>query len=79
MRSMKLINTETIETKNVFEFSGGAVTVVERQVNEFYRIERPAGTRLIIGNAIERTKNFIAKSRAEIAGLNSLLQELTTK
>jgi hypothetical protein len=79
MGSIKLINTETIETENVFNFAGGAVTVVERQVNELYRVERPAGTRLIIGNAIEHTKNFIAKSRAEIAELNSLLQELTAK
>lgn len=79
MKAIKLTDTETIETNNVFSFADGDVTVVEREIHEFYRLEEPASTRLIIGGAIERTRDFIAKSRSEMAEINSLLQELTAK
>lgn len=78
MKTIKLIDQKTIETTNVFNFSDGAVTVVERETIEFYRLE-PSATLLVIDDAIERTKNFLAKSRSEIADLNSLMQELTAK
>ena len=78
MKTFKLIDTDTNEIRNVFNFSDGAVTVVERETLEVYRFE-PSATRLIIHDAIERTKNLIAKSRSEIAGLNAVLQELNAK
>ena len=78
MRAFKLIETETKESRNVFNFSDGTVTVVECETLEIYRIEASA-TRLVIDEAIERTKNFVAKSRSEIAGLNAVLQDLTAK
>jgi len=78
MKAIKLIDTETMETSNVFNFDDGAVTVIEREVHEFYRLEDSASTRLIIDDAIERTKSFISKSRAEFAELKSVMQELTT-
>ena len=78
MKAFKLIETETFETRNVFNFSDGAVTVVERETLESYRLE-PSATRLIIDDAIELTKNLIARSRSEIAGLNAVLQEINAK
>ena len=79
MKAIKLIDTETIETSNVFSFAEGDVTIVECEVHEFYRLEESSATRLIIDDAIERTKNYISKSRAEFAELKSLMQELTAK
>lgn len=81
MEKVKLIESEGFETKNVFNFESGDVIVVEREVHEFYALERPttAAPRLIIENAIERTRNFISKSRSEISELSSLMQELTAK
>ena len=79
MKAIKLTDTETIETSNVFKFDDGEVIVVEREVHEFYRLEEPAAPRLIIDNAVERTRNFIAKSRAEFSELKSVMQELTAK
>ena len=78
MKAIKLIDTETIETNNVISFADGEVTVVEREVHEFYRLEEPS-PRLVIEDAIERTRNYISKSRAEFAELRSLMQELTAK
>ena len=79
MKAIKLIDTETIQTSNVFSFADGEVTVVEREVHEFYRLEEPSSPRLVIEDAIERTRNYISKSRAEFAELSSLMQELTAK
>ena len=79
MKAFKLIDTEMIETNNTFHFADGVVTVVEREVHELYAPERASAPRLIIDGAFERTRNFIAKSRAEIGELSSLMQELTTK
>ena len=79
MKAIKLIDTETFETSNVIKFEDGAVTVIEREVHELYRLEESSSTRLIIDDAIERTKNYISKSRAEFAELKSLMQELTAK
>ena len=79
MERIKLIGTESYEINNVFKFDDGEVRVVEREVHEFYGPERSGSTRLVIGNAIERTRDFIAKSRAEISDLNAVLHELTAK
>lgn len=79
MKAIKLIDTETIETSNVFSFEDGAVTVIEREVHELYRLEQPDSTRLVIGNAIERTRDFISRSRSEFAELASVMQELKAK
>lgn len=79
MERIKLIESEGFETNNVFKFEGGEVTVIEREVHEFYRLEAPDPTRLIIGNAIERTRDFISRSRSEFAELASVMQELKAK
>lgn len=78
MKAIKLIDSETIETRNVFNFSDGPVTVVESEVHEFYRFEAPAPTRLIIVDAFEQAKNFIARSRSEMAELTSIMRELSS-
>ena len=75
MTAIKLIDSETIETRNVFNFADGPVTVVESEVHELYAIPQPASTRLVVVDAIE---NFVARSRSEIAGLSSLLRELSS-
>lgn len=79
MKTIKLIDTETIETTNTFKFADGDVTVVEREVHELYALKPSPSTRLIIDDAIESAKNFIAKSRSEIAELSSVMKELTAK
>ena len=75
MKAIKLIDSEVIETRNVFNFADGPVTVVEREVHEFYGPEQTKPTRLVIVDAIE---NFVARSRSEIAGLNSIMRELSS-
>ena len=75
MKAIKLIDSETVETRNVFNFADGPVTVVEREVHEFYAFERPSPTRLVIVDAIE---NFVARSRSEISGLSSIIRELSS-
>lgn len=75
MTAIKLIESEVMETRNVFNFADGPVTVVEREVHEFYGLERSTSPRLVIVDAIE---NFVARSRSEIAGLSSLMQELSS-
>lgn len=74
MTAIKLIDSEAIESRKVLNFADGPVTVVECEVHEFYGFERPNATRLVIVDAIE---NFVARSRSEIAGLNSIMQELS--
>ena len=71
MTTIKLIESEAFEARRMFDFADGPVTVVEREVHEFYGV---APTRLVIVDAIE---NFVARSRSEIAGLNSIMQELS--
>lgn len=73
MKAIKLIESETIETRNVFNFADGPVTVVEREVHEVYGFQEPSPTRLVIVDAIG---NFVARSRSEIAGLKTIMQEL---
>jgi hypothetical protein len=89
MLGERYIETEVVETDRTFEFSDGAVIVNEREMRETVRIsgahftgspapEKPAQpTRLIIEDAVSRTRNFVAKTRDEVGELSSLLQELT--
>lgn len=78
MKTIKLCESEVIETSSVMELPGGNVTVNEREIHEFYRPE-PTETRLIIDDAIERTMEFISKTRAEFEELNSVMRELTAR
>ena len=73
MKAIKLIESETFESKNVFNFADGPVTVVERETHEVYSFQQPSPTRLVIVDAID---NFVARSRSEIAGLKTLMREL---
>ncbi|MEO5860511.1 MAG: hypothetical protein ABIR33_16375 [Pyrinomonadaceae bacterium] len=75
MTAIKLIESEVLETRNVFNLADGPVTVVEREVHEFYGFERSQSPRLIIVDAIDK---FVTRSRSEIAGLSSLMQELSS-
>lgn len=76
MNELRLSEAEVVETSSIFEFADGNVTVIEREVHEFYRPEKPSPTRLIIGDAFERTKCFVSKTRAEFQDLNAVLKEL---
>jgi len=75
MKFVKLIDSEAIETRNVFNFADGPVTVTEREVHEVYGFETVSSPRLIIVDAIDK---FVARSRSEIAGLSTLMQELSS-
>ena len=77
MNRFKLCETEIVETSSVVEFSDGPVSISEREVHEFYR--RDTGTRLIVGAAIDRTRELISRTRAEFSELNTLMRELTAK
>jgi len=79
MNRFKLSGTEVFETNGVIEFSDGQVSISEREVHEFYRRDGGKGARLIVGEAIDRTSDFISRARAEFSELNSLMRELTAK
>lgn len=74
MTAIKLINSESIETRKVFNFDDGPVTVVELEVHDIYRFEQPRPTRLVIVDAIG---NLISRSRSEIANLDAIMMELS--
>lgn len=78
MKAIKLIDSEVMETRKVFNFADGPVTVVEREVHELYGFERPSATRLIIVDAMERTRDFISRSRSEMSELSSIMSELSS-
>jgi hypothetical protein len=79
MNRFKLSETEVVETNGVFEFSDGPVLVSEREIHEFYCRDNGKGARLVVGAAIDRTMEFISRTRAEFSELNSLMRELTAK
>ena len=79
MSEIKLCRCESFETSGVFDLPGGSVSIVEREVHEVYRMTEPRFPRVVVGTAIDRTKNFIAKTRLEFAELNSLMSELTAR
>lgn len=76
MEKLRLQETQVFESNGVFDFPDGSVKVYEREVREVYRNAPP---RLVIDDAVERTKGFIAKARAEFADLNTLMTELTAR
>ena len=78
-KMLRLCEKEVIVTTGTFEFADGAVTISERETHELYRAEMPSPTRLIIGDAIERTKEFVSKARAEFTEMNSVLSELAAR
>lgn len=75
MKAIKLIGSETIESRNLFNFSDGPVLVFESEVHEVYGFEPSVSPRLVIVDAIE---NLVARSRSEIAGLSSIMRELSS-
>ena len=79
MKRIKLYESEVLESNRVFDFPDGPVTVCEREVHEFYRPEESSPTRLIISDAIDRTRTFISKTREEFSELNAVLRELITR
>ena len=78
MNRLKLCETEVLESNRVFDFPDGPVTICESEVHEFYRPE-PCSTRLVISDAIDRSRTFIAKAREEFSELNSLMHELVAR
>ena len=80
MKVIKLIESEVVESTRVFDFPDGPVTVCEREIHEFYGPEEASSpTRLVISDAIDRTRTFIAKTREEFSELNSVMRELVTR
>lgn len=82
MKAIKLTETEVIETSGVVHFDDGPVIINEREVHEFVRVDngvRVSKPRLVIGDAIERTREFVTKARADIGDLNSVLRELQAR
>ena len=72
MKAIKLSETEVIETNGVIEFSDG----------EFVRVKTGAVAgkpRLVISDAMERTRKFVAKARSDFGELSSVLQELQAR
>lgn len=76
MEKLRLHETQVFESNGIFDFPDGSVKVYEREVREVYRNAAP---RLVIDDAVERTKGFISKARAEFADLNTLMTELTAR
>ena len=79
MKVIKLIESEVVESTRVFDFPDGPVTVCEREVHEFYGPQEASSTRLVISDAIDRTRTFIAKTREEFSELNSVMRELVAR
>lgn len=79
MKGIKLNESEVFEFARVFDLPDGPVEVVEREVHEFYRPEASSPTRLVISDAIDRTRTFISKAREEFSELNSVMRELVTR
>ena len=79
MKLIKLSESEVIESNHVFDFPDGPVTICEREVHEFYGPEEASPTRLVISDAIDRTRTFIAKTREEFSELNSVMRELVPR
>ena len=78
MERIKLIESEVFESNRVFNFPDGPVAIYECEVHEFYLPEGPSATRLVISDAIDRTRTFISKAREEFSELNSVMRELVT-
>lgn len=78
MKGMKLSDSEVIESTRVVDFPNGPVIISEREVHEFYCPDT-SPTRLVISDAIDRTRTYIAKAREEFAELNLVMSELVPR
>ena len=76
MNSIKLMDTKVIESNRVLDFPDGPVAICEREVHELYGRSGTPSTRLVISDAIDRTRAFISKARDEFSELNSIMHEL---
>ena len=76
MKRIKLCDGEVIESNRVVALPDGSVKICEREVHEVYLPEEASPTRLVISDAIDRTRTFIAKTREDFSELNSILGEL---
>jgi len=79
MKGIKLGENEVVESKRVVNLPGGPVAICEREVHEFYRPETATSTRLVISDAIDRTRILISKAREEFSELNSIMRELVVR
>ena len=80
MKVIKLCETEAIELNRVLDLPDGRVSICEREVHEFYRPEEaPTPQLVVISDAIDRTRTFIAKTREEFSELNSVMRELIAR
>jgi hypothetical protein len=79
MKGIKLSETEVFESNRVFDLPGGSVVMFERQIHEIYRPEKNSSTRLVISDAIDRTRTFVSKAREEFSELNSVMRELVAR
>ena len=79
MKAIKLIESEVVESARVVDLPDGPVRICEREVHEFYGPQEASSTRLVIFDAIDRTRTFIAKTREEFAELNAVMRELGTR
>ena len=79
MNSIKLSDTEVIESNRVVDFPDGPVTICEREVHEFYAAESASPTRLVISDAADRTLTFVSKAREEFSELNSVMRQLVAR
>lgn len=79
MNNIKLTDTKVIELNRVIDFPDGPVAICEREVHEFYEPVTGMSTRLVISDAIDRTRTFISKAREEFSELNSVMRELVTR
>lgn len=79
MKAIKLSKREVVEANRVLDFPGGTVTICEREVHEFYAREEASSPRLVISDAMDRTRTFISKRREEFSDLNSLMRELAAR
>ena len=78
MKRIKLCESEVIESSRMLDLPGGPVTICEREVHEFYRPEETS-PRLVISDAIDRTRTFISKTRDEFSELNTVMRELLAR
>ena len=79
MNNMKLSDTKVIESNRVVDFPDGQVTIYEREIHESYAPESASPTRLVISDAIDRTRTFISKTREEFSELNSVMRQLIAR
>jgi hypothetical protein len=79
MNIIKLSDTKVIESNRVVDFPDGPVTIHEREVHEFYGPADASSTRLVISDAIDRTRTFISKTRDEFSELNSVMRQLVVR